>query len=155
MTITTSAFEALAFTLGREEYGVDILKVQEIRGHDPVTRIANAPDYIKGVINLRGMIVPVIDLRRRFQFEIREDDQFSVVIVLNIGKRVIGMVVDGVSDVISLGADDIRPAPKLGTAFDADFLLGIGAIDGRMLILLDIERLMSSEELGLVERLAA
>jgi purine-binding chemotaxis protein CheW len=151
MTIGTSAFEALAFRLGREEYGVDILKVQEIRGHDPVTRIANAPDYIKGVINLRGIIVPVVDLRHRFQLEIPGDDQFSVVIVLNLGKRVIGIVVDGVSDVISLAAGDIRPAPKMGAALEADFLLGIGAVDGRMLLLLDIEGLMSSAELGLIE----
>jgi purine-binding chemotaxis protein CheW len=152
MTISTPAFEALAFRLSREEYGVDILKVQEIRGHDPVTRIANAPNYIKGVINLRGSIVPVVDLRYRFQLEIPDNDQFSVVIVLNIGKRVIGMVVDGVSDVISLAPGDIRPAPRMGAALDADFLLGIGAIDDRMLLLLDIERLMSSAEFGLIER---
>jgi purine-binding chemotaxis protein CheW len=155
MTIKTSALEALAFTLGREEYGVDILKVQEIRGHDTVTRIANAPAFIKGVVNLRGVIVPVVDLRLRFNIDSSGDEQFSVVIVLNIAGRIIGMVVDSVSDVISLGADEIRPAPQMGSALDTDFLLGIGTVDGRMLILLDIERLMSSEELGLIERLAA
>jgi purine-binding chemotaxis protein CheW len=155
MTIKTSALEALAFTLGREEYGVDILKVQEIRGHDTVTRIANAPAFIKGVVNLRGVIVPVVDLRLRFNIDSSGDEQFSVVIVLNIAGRIIGMVVDSVSDVISLGADEIRPAPQMGSALDTDFLLGIGTVDGRMLILLDIERLMSSEELGLTERLAA
>jgi purine-binding chemotaxis protein CheW len=155
MTIKTSALEALAFTLGREEYGVDILKVQEIRGHDTVTRIANAPAYIKGVVNLRGVIVPVVDLRLRFNIDASSDEQFSVVIVLNIAGRIIGMVVDSVSDVISLGADEIRPAPQMGSALDTDFLVGIGTIDNRMLILLDIERLMSSEELGLIERLAA
>jgi purine-binding chemotaxis protein CheW len=155
MTIKTSALEALAFTLGREEYGVDILKVQEIRGHDTVTRIANAPAYIKGVVNLRGVIVPVVDLRLRFNIDAGSDEQFSVVIVLNIAGRIIGMVVDSVSDVISLGADEIRPAPQMGSALDTDFLVGIGTIDNRMLILLDIERLMSSEELGLIERLAA
>jgi purine-binding chemotaxis protein CheW len=155
MTIKTSALEALAFTLGREEYGVDILKVQEIRGHDTVTRIANAPAYIKGVVNLRGVIVPVVDLRLRFNIDAGGDEQFSVVIVLNIAGRIIGMVVDSVSDVISLGADEIRPAPQMGSALDTDFLVGIGTIDNRMLILLDIERLMSSEELGLIERLAA
>jgi purine-binding chemotaxis protein CheW len=159
MTIKTSALEALAFTLGREEYGVDILKVQEIRGHDTVTRIANAPAWIKGVVNLRGVIVPVVDLRLRFNIDAGSDEQFSVVIVLNIAGRIIGMVVDSVSDVISLGADEIRPAPQMGSALDTalatDYLLGIGTIDNRMLILLDIERLMSSEELGLIERLAA
>lgn len=155
MTIKETTIEALAFQLGNEEYGVDILKVQEIRGHDPVTQIANAPDFIRGVVNLRGIIVPIVDLRRRFHLASQPDDEFNVVIVLNIASRIIGMVVDGVSDVIQLGPDDIRPAPHMGTAFDSDFLLGLGTLDDRMLILLDIERLLSSTELGLVERLAA
>ena len=158
MTIKETILEVLAFTLGREEYGVDILKVQEIRGHDPVTRIANAPDFIKGVVNLRGVIVPIVDLRLRFGMPISTtaaNDAANVVIVLNIAGRIIGMVVDGVSDVVRLGDDDIRPAPQMGSAFDADFLRGLGTIDERMLILLDIERLLSSDELGLVERLAA
>jgi len=155
MTIKEPIIEALAFRLGKEEYGVDLLKVQEIRGHDPVTRIANAPDFIKGVVNLRGIIVPIVDLRQRFHLNIREYDQFTVVIVLNIANRIIGMIVDSVSDVIRLGPDDIRPAPQMSTAFDTDYLLGLGAIDERMLILLDIERLLSSEDLGLIERVAA
>jgi len=155
MTIKESTIEALAFALGDEEYGVDILKVQEIRGHDPVTRIANAPDFILGVVNLRGIIVPIIDLRQRFRLDSREHDQFTVVIVLNVASRVIGMVVDSVSDVIRLSAEEIRPAPRMDTAFGTDFLLGLGTIDNRMLILLDIERLLSSDELGLIERAAA
>lgn len=155
MTIKETILEALAFTLGTEEYGVDILKVQEIRGHDPVTRIANAPDFLKGVVNLRGNIVPIVDLRQRFHLPTAANDGVNVVIVLNIAGRIIGMVVDSVSDVIRLGLDDIRPAPPLGSGFDSDFLLGLGTIDERMLILLDIERLLSSSELGLVERLAA
>ncbi len=155
MTIKETTWEALAFRLGNEEYGVDILKVQEIRGHDPVTRIANAPDFIKGVVNLRGIIVPIVDLRLRFRLDTSGSEQFNVVIVLNIADRVIGMVVDSVSDVIRLAPADIRPAPQMGTAFDTDFLLGLGTIDERMLILLDIERLLSSSELGLLERLAA
>ncbi|MGZ5202273.1 MAG: chemotaxis protein CheW [Telluria sp.] len=155
MTLKQTSLEALAFRLGAEEYGVDILKVQEIREHDRVTSIANAPGHVRGVINLRGIIVPIIDLRRRFQLGDCETPQFSVVIVLNLRSRVIGMVVDSVSDVISLAADEILPPPQLGAALDTDFLHGIGTVDGRMLILLDIERLMSSEEFGLVERLAA
>ena len=155
MTIKETILEALAFTLGDEEYGVDILKVQEIRGHDPVTRIANAPDFIKGVVNLRGVIVPIVDLRQRFKLGTAANDALNVVIVLNIANRIIGMVVDSVSDVIRLGADDIRPAPQMGSAFDSDVLLGLGTVDERMLILLDIERLLSSSELGLIERLAA
>jgi len=155
MSIKETNIEALAFRLGKEEYGVDILKVQEIRGHDPITRIANAPDFIRGVVNLRGIIVPIIDLRQRFGIDVPASERLSVVIVLNIAGRVIGMVVDSVSDVIRLGPEDIRPAPAMGAVFDTDFLLGLGTIDERMLILLDIERLMSSEELGLVARLAA
>jgi len=155
MTIKETTVEVLAFRLGQEEYGVDILKVQEIREHDAVTRIANAPDYIKGVVNLRGNIVPIIDLRLRFNLDTREQAGAGVVIVLNIAGRIIGMVVDGVSDVVSLSADEILPAPQMGTALDTEFLLGIGTIDERMLILLDIERLLSSDELGLIKRLAA
>lgn len=155
MTIKETVIEALAFKLGDEEYGVDILKVQEIREQDPVTRIANAPDVVKGVVNLRGIIVPIVDLRHRFHLTIRENDQQTVVIVLNIANRIIGMVVDSVSDVVRLSADDIRPAPQMRTAFDTDILLGLGTIDDRMLILLDIGRLLSSEELGLVAPVAA
>ena len=155
MTIKETTIEALAFQLGQEEYGVDILKVQEIREHDALTRIANAPDFIKGVVNLRGVIVPIVDLRLRFRLGTGERASAGVVIVLNIANRVIGMLVDSVSDVVSLAADDVRPAPRLGTTLDTDYLLGIGTLDGRMLILLNIERLMSAEELGLIERLAA
>ena len=155
MTSNDTTLEALAFRLGAEEYGVDILRVQEIRGHDPVTRIANAPDFIRGVVNLRGIIVPIIDLRTRFRFGEGGGDHASVVIVLNIADRVIGMAVDSVSDVVRLAPEDIRPAPQMGSAFDTEFLRGLGTIDDRMLILLDIERLLSSEELGLVERQAA
>ncbi|MCA1246760.1 chemotaxis protein CheW [Massilia sp. MS-15] len=154
MTTQTTAFEALTFRLGQEEYGVDILKVQEIRGQDRVTRIAQSPDFIHGVVNLRGVIVPIVDLRRRFGLA-ADDTPATVVMVLNIGGRIVGMVVDGVSDVIRLAPGDIRPAPQTGSAFDTEFLLGLGTVDDRMLILLDIERLMSSDELGLIERLAA
>ncbi len=147
--------EFLAFTLGEEEYGIDIQKVQELRGYDAVTRIANAPEFIKGVVNLRGIIVPIIDMRIKFALGAPTYDQFTVVIVLNIGGRVVGMVVDSVSDVITLSAEQIKPAPEMGAALDTDYLIGLGTLDERMLILVDIDRLMSSEEMGLVERIAA
>jgi purine-binding chemotaxis protein CheW len=147
--------EFLSFTLGQEEYGIDIQKVQELRGYDAVTRIANAPEYIKGVVNLRGIIVPIIDMRIKFNLGTPSYDQFTVVIVLNIGGRVVGMVVDSVSDVITLGAEQIKPAPEMGSVLDTDYLIGLGTLDERMLILVDIDRLMSSEEMGLVERAAA
>ncbi|WP_425584149.1 chemotaxis protein CheW [Variovorax defluvii] len=147
--------EFLSFTLGEEEYGIDIQKVQELRGYDAVTRIANAPEFIKGVVNLRGIIVPIIDMRIKFALGQPTYDQFTVVIVLNIGGRVVGMVVDSVSDVITLNADQIKPAPEMGSALDTDYLIGLGTLEERMLILVDIDRLMSSEEMGLVERVAA
>lgn len=150
-----SGSEYLAFTLGSEEYGIDILKVQEIRGYETVTRIANAPEFIKGVINLRGIIIPVVDMRIKFQLGTPTYDQFTVVIILNIGGRIMGMVVDSVSDVTTLRPDQIKPAPEMGTAFNAEYLMGLGTVDERMLILIDIDRLMSSSEMGLIDRMAA
>ncbi|MFA9216650.1 MAG: chemotaxis protein CheW [Sphingomonadaceae bacterium] len=146
--------EYLAFTLGSEEYGIDILKVQEIRGYEAVTRIANAPEFIKGVINLRGIIIPVVDMRIKFQLGEPVYDQFTVVIILNIGGRVVGMVVDSVSDVTTLTPDQVKPAPEMGTAFSTDYMIGLGTIDERMLILVNIDKLMSSPEMGLSETVA-
>jgi purine-binding chemotaxis protein CheW len=146
--------EFLTFTLGNEDYGVDILKVQEIRGYDTVTRIPDAPEFIKGVINLRGTIVPVIDLRLKFKFGEAAYNSFTVMIILNIGGRVIGMVVDGVSDVIALDDSQISPPPEFGAALDTRYLAGIGTVDKRMLILVDIQKLMSGSEIGLIESAA-
>jgi purine-binding chemotaxis protein CheW len=146
----TSIREFLAFKLGSEEYGIDILRVQEIRSYEPPTRMANAPEFIKGVINLRGVIVPIIDMRLKFHLDKVDYDAFTVVIVLNIGKQVIGMVVDGVSDVITLTPEQLRPVPQFSSAIGSDHLLAIGSVQDRMLILLNIEKLMSSAEMGLV-----
>src|SRR6476661_6167368 len=143
--------EYLAFTLGQEEYGIDILKVQEIRGYEAVTRIANAPDFIKGVVNLRGIIVPIVDMRIKFNLGTPTYDQFTVVIILNVQGRVVGMVVDSVSDVTTLDPSQIKPAPEMGTAFNTEYLIGLGTVDERMLILVDIDRLMSSSEMGLID----
>ena len=150
-----AALEYLAFRLGSEEYGVDIQKVQELRGYDAVTRIANAPEFIKGVVNLRGVIVPIIDMRIKLNLGTPTYDQFTVVVILNLHQHVMGMVVDSVSDVITLVADQIKPAPQMGSAIDSDYLIGLGAIDERMLILVDIDKFMPSSNIGLVERLAA
>ena len=146
-----SGHEFLAFTLGNEEYGIDILKVQEIRGYEAVTRIANAPEFLKGVINLRGIIVPVVDMRIKFNLGTPTYDQFTVVIILNIEGRIVGMVVDSVSDVTTLLPEQVRPAPEMGTTFNTEFLIGLGTLDDRMLILVDIDKLMSSPEMGLVD----
>jgi purine-binding chemotaxis protein CheW len=145
-----AAREFLTFTLGAEEYGVDILKVQEIRGYDVVTRIPDAPDFIKGVINLRGTIVPVVDMRLKFRLGKAEYNALTVMIILNVAGRVVGMVVDGVSDVVALTEEQIRPAPEFGAAVGTQFLTGIGTLDKRMLILVDIERLMMSADMALV-----
>lgn len=150
-TLATQPLEFLAFTLGQEEYGVDIQKVQELRGYDAVTRIANAPEHIKGVVNLRGIIVPIIDMRIKFKLGTPTYDQFTVVIILNIASRVMGMVVDSVSDVITLTPEQVKPAPEMGAVLDADYLIGLGTLDDRMLILVDLEKLMTSEDMGLVE----
>ncbi|SDZ69934.1 MULTISPECIES: chemotaxis protein CheW [unclassified Variovorax] len=154
-TAAGSRLEVVTFKLGEEEYGIDIQKVQELRGYDAVTRIANAPEYIKGVVNLRGIIVPIIDMRIKFKLGDPTYDQFTVVIVLNIAGRVVGMVVDSVSDVITLTGEQIKPAPEMGSVLDADYLIGLGTLEERMLILVDIDRLMSSDEMGLVEKIAA
>lgn len=152
---TPNASEVLAFKLGTEEYGINILKVQEIRGYDTVTRIANAPEFVKGVVNLRGIIVPIVDMRIRFNLGTPTYDQFTVVIILNIAGRIVGMVVDSVSDVITLPPEQIKPAPEMGTALNTDYLIGLGTLEQRMLILVDIDRLMSSTEMGLIDKIAA
>jgi len=151
----TAGHEFLAFTLGAEEYGIDILKVQEIRGYENPTRIANAPDFIKGVINLRGLIVPIVDMRIKFDLGEANYDNLTVVIILNIGGRVVGMVVDSVSDVTTLNPEQIKPAPSMTSALDTSYLIGLGTIDQRMLILVDIDKLMSSSEMGLMDEMVA
>ncbi|UJP06534.1 MAG: chemotaxis protein CheW [Nitrosomonas sp.] len=145
------ANEFLTFRLGKEEYGVDILKVQEIRGYEAVTQIANAPEFIKGVINLRGVIVPIVDMRIKFGLSQVDYNQFTVVIILNVAGRVVGIVVDSVSDVTSLGNDQVRPAPGMGSVIDTEYITGLGTLDERMLIMLDIEKLMNSGDMGLIE----
>lgn len=148
------AEEFLTFTLGEEEYAIDILKVQEIRGYDSVTHIANTPDYIKGVINMRGVIVPVVDMRIKFHLGNVTYDEFTVMIILNLGLRVVGMVVDSVSDVIALKPDEIRQAPDFGSTFDTQYLIGLANVAERMAIVVDIEKLMTSQEMGLINQLA-
>ena len=144
------ACEYLTFRLGNEEYAIDILKVQEIRGYEAPTAIAHAPPFIKGVINLRGIIVPIVDLRIKFGLGTVEYTPFTVVIILNVARRVIGIVVDSVSDVISLTGEQIRQAPDFSASFDTRYILGLASIEGQMLIVTDIERLMGSPEMGLV-----
>mgnify|MGYP000361939485 CR=1 FL=1 len=144
--------EFLVFSLGDEEYAIDILKVQEIRGYENVTRIANAPSFIKGVTNLRGVIVPIVDLRIKFHLEHVVYGGQTVVIVVNVADRVVGIVVDGVSDVMTLTPEQIKPAPEFGVTLSSDFLSGLGSLEDRMLVLVDIDKLLTSEEMALVDR---
>lgn len=147
--------EVLAFTLGDEEYGIDIQNVQELRGYAAVTRIANAPDHIKGVINLRGIVVPIIDMRIKFKLGTPDYSPLTVVIILSIGNHVVGMVVDSVSDVLSLDAHHIKPAPPIAAKNDMDYLLGLATIDDRMVILLDVKKMLTEFELIELEKVAA
>ena len=145
--------EFLTFRLGGEEYGIDILRVQEIRSYEQPTRIANTPEFLRGVVNLRGVIVPIVDLRLKLGCT-AEFNAFTVVIVLNVKGRVIGAVVDSVSDVCELGGDMIKPAPLMNSGVDMSFITGIANVGERMLILMDIEGLMSASDMGLIEAAA-
>ena len=140
----------LTFRVGAEEYGLDILRVQEIRSYEPPTRVAHAPAFVKGVVNLRGVIVPIVDLRLRLG-QTGEYNAFTVVIVLNVVHRVVGVVVDSVSDVLELSAEQIKPRPEVAAALDARFITGLGKIAERMLILLDIEAMVGSPDFGLID----
>ena len=153
--VTSGGRELLTFTLGNEEYGIDILKVQEIRGYDAVTTIANSPEFIKGVINLRGIIVPIIDMRIKFHLGNVTYNQLTVVIILNVANRVVGIVVDGVSDVITLTAEQLKPAPEFSSSLDTQYITGLGTVDDRMIIVMDIEKLMTSRDMDLVEMASA
>ena len=149
--VATQRRVCLTFRLGSEEYGIDILRVQEIRGYEAPTRVAHSPAFVKGVVNLRGVIVPIVDLRLRFGMHDATYDALTVVIVLNVAHRVVGIVVDSVSDVVELGSEHVRSAPAVGSVIDAEFIDGLGALDERMLILVDIERMMGAEDMALTE----
>jgi len=147
--------EFLSFVLGDAQYCIDILKVQEIRTYEAPTRIANTPAFIKGVMNLRGNIVPIIDLRVKFGLAEQRLDTQTVVIVLNVAKRTVGVVVDGVSDVIAVAAADVKPAPELAGSLDTRYIQGLATVGGQMMILVDIERLMTSRDMAIVDEAAA
>ena len=146
------AQQFLTFRLGGEEYGVGILTVQEIRGWSSVTKVPHTPAWLLGVINLRGVVVPIIDLRIKFDFASAEYNETTVVIILTVATRVIGVVVDAVSDVITLGSQQIKPAPSLGNGAETRHIIGFGTLDERMRILMDVEKLMAGADMGLVDK---
>jgi purine-binding chemotaxis protein CheW len=143
-----TASQYLTFILGAEEYGIELLKVQEIKGYIPVTPIPSTPPYIKGVINLRGAVIPVVDLRARFGMEGITYTQFNVIIVINVGTRVMGLLVDAVSDVLNLGPGDLRPAPDFGTQVDTRFITGMASAGDKIAVLLDIDSLLTEADLA-------
>jgi purine-binding chemotaxis protein CheW len=147
--------EFLVFGLNNEEYAIDIGTVNELRGYGTVTSIANSPIHIKGVINLRGAIVPIIDLRIKFGQQEPSYDQFTVAIILTVNGQTAGMVVDSVSNVVALSSDQLKPAPKMSSGEEAEFITGIGTVDDRMLILIDVEKLIFTSEISALDRLAA
>ncbi len=142
--------EMLTFRLGGEVYGINILEVQEIRGCDAVTPIAGTADFIRGVIDLRGVIVPIVDMRMKFALDEARYDALTVVIILNVAQRVIGIVVDAVNDVVTFAADQIRPVPELGSTLDTQFIMGLARLEDHLVILLDIEHLLASPEMQLI-----
>ena len=148
---TVHGREYLSFRIGGEEYGIHILQVQELRGFEKVTRIAGVPDHLLGVINLRGIIVPIIDLRIKFRQPNVSYDQYTVVIIVDLNERTTGIVVDGVSDVLTLSAAQIKPTPHFSGELATDYIRGLGSVEQRMLILVDIEKLLNTEELAALE----
>lgn len=154
-TVNTSPSEFLTFQLGDEEYGIDIQTVQELRGYQAVTAIAQAAEFIKGVLDLRGVIVPIVDLRIKFRHPSPRYDQFTVVIILDIDTRVVGIVVDHVSDVVTLQPGQIKPPPDMGAHAATQYVMGIGTLEQRMLILTDVKKLLSEAEVRLIEQAAA
>jgi purine-binding chemotaxis protein CheW len=151
-----AANQYLTFLLAGEEYGVDILKVQEIRGWEQPTMLPNTVDYVLGVINLRGTVVPIIDLRRRFSMEKSQFGQTTVVVVVKVAsadkERTIGIVVDAVSEVYNVSDEQIRPAPDLGGAISTEFVKGLATMDEKMIILLDIDKLITTGVLKEIEK---
>jgi purine-binding chemotaxis protein CheW len=136
----------LTFTLGQGDYGIEILRVQEIKGYSAVTTIPNLPPYIKGVMNLRGAVVPVLDLRAKFGMSESEYTRFTVIIVVRVGERVVGLIVDAVSDVLDVAATDVVPAPEMGAEVDTSFLTGMAKSEERLISLLAIERVVGMDE---------
>ncbi len=147
MSFATDGSQYLTFTLGHEEYGVEILKVQEIKGCLAITPIPNTPAHIKGVMNLRGTIIPVVDLRQKFGLQAGEANAFTVIIVVKVGPKVMGLIVDGVSDVLNIPIADIQATPDFGAQVDARFISGMAKAGERLVVLLDIDRVLGSEDL--------
>lgn len=150
-TEKTLTNQFVTFQLGAETYGISILKLNEIIAYQSCTTIPNVPNFIKGVLNLRGIVVPVIDLRERFNMELKDYDQFTVIMILDVSGRIMGLVVDAVSDVLTLNSEDVKPRPHFSTGISTQFIYGMGIKDKKFIILLDVDKLLSDDELNMVD----
>ncbi len=150
---TEETSQHVTFSLGGEEYGIEITKVQEIIGYQGFTRIPNVPEFIRGVLNLRGTVVPVVDLRKKFAMEEKEYNKFTVIIILEAVERIMGIIVDAISDVVTLATKDIQEAPSFAVNVRTDFISGMGKRDGKLIILLDMDKVLSHEELEIIDNI--
>ena len=150
-TEKTLTNQFVTFQLGAETYGISILKLNEIIAYQSCTTIPNVPNFIKGVLNLRGIVVPVIDLRERFNMELKDYDQFTVIMILDVSGRIMGLVVDAVSDVLTLNSEEVKPRPHFSTGISTQFIYGMGIKDKKFIILLDVDKLLSDDELNMVD----
>lgn len=153
MTTSTADYtgdvnQYLTFCLGEEEYGIEILKVQEIKGYSAITYIPNTPPHIKGVMNLRGTVIPVVDLRAKFSMPAVDYNKFTVIIVVTVGEKILGLVVDAVSDVLNIAPGEVRPAPDFGARVDTKFISGVASLNDKLAVLLDIHKLLSEDDLA-------
>ena len=142
---SSSTMQFLTFTVGKEEFGVDIMMVREVKGWSETTRRPNTPEYLRGVLNLRGIIIPIFDLRARFGSGLTDANEKNVVVIIAVGSRTLGILCDTVSDILTVGSDDIKPSPETSTGLNEKFVSGLIAVEGRMVVLLDIEVLLSGE----------
>ena len=149
--LSSAENQFVTFTLGEEEYGVEILKVQEIIGYQTFTKVPGLPDFVKGVLNLRGAVVPVIDLRIKFKMKKIEYTKFTVIVVVEISGRIMGVIVDAVSDVVTLAADEIQATPSFSTKVRSDFIKAMGNKDNKFIIILDMDKVLSQDELEIVD----
>jgi purine-binding chemotaxis protein CheW len=152
MGSSTDGNQYLTFALGEEEYGVDILKVQEIKGYTPATPVPNTPAYIKGVMNLRGTIIPVVDLRAKLALTETEYNQFTVIIVVMVGTKVVGLIVDSVSDVLNIPKSDMQDVPEFGSTVDVRFIEGMAKAGEKIVMLLDIDKVVAERDLDAIAR---
>jgi purine-binding chemotaxis protein CheW len=142
--------QLVTFSIGEEEFGVDILKVQEIIRMMGITKVPKAPNFVEGVINLRGNVIPIVDLRKRFGLDAREHDKHTRIIVIEINSTIVGFIVDAVSEVLRIPAGTVEPPPPVVAGFDSEYISGVGKLEDRLLILLDLNRLLSSEEVDVL-----